>query len=129
VMILGLLWRGAPYRCLQLARAGVVEACYCAGMLDELSAKLTSKFGFSAERLAEALSLWRTRATEVPIEGHLRIVLADPDDDVFVECALSAGAAFLVSGDKHLLHLGRHGDTEILTAAAFLDRLRAERNG
>ncbi|MHB8765995.1 MAG: PIN domain-containing protein, partial [Deferrisomatales bacterium] len=55
VMISDVLWRGAPYQCLQLARGGVVEACYCAEMLDELSAKLVGKFGFSTERATQTL--------------------------------------------------------------------------
>lgn len=126
VMISGLLWRGAPYRCLQLARTGLVEAFYCPEMLDELAAKLTGKFGFSGERAREALDLWRALATEVPIEGNLRAVVDDPDDDVFVECALRAEAEFLVSGDRHLLALGRCGTTEILSSGALLDRFRGQ---
>lgn len=33
-------------------------------------------------------------------------VSADPDDDIFLSCALFVGAAYLVSGDRHLLDLG-----------------------
>jgi len=57
---------------------------------------------------------------EVPEGG--RIVLADPDDDVFLHCALVAGADYVVSGDRHLLDLGEYGRISILTVDDFLNR-------
>ena len=52
------------------------------------------------------------------------IVTADPDDDVFLRCAVTAGAAFVVSGDHHLLNLGHHAGIPILTVREFLDQLK-----
>jgi predicted nucleic acid-binding protein len=53
---------------------------------------------------------------EVP-EGD-PIVAADPDDDVSLRCAVVADAAYVVSGDNHLL--GAHADIPILTVRDFL---------
>jgi len=61
----------------------------------------------------------------VDIAGNLRVVSADPDDGKFVECAVAAGANVIVSGDHHLLDLGKHGDISILSAAEFLDHFQA----
>jgi len=55
---------------------------------------------------------------EVP-EGP-PIVAADPDDDVFLRCAVAASAACVVSGDNHLLDLGAYADIPILTVRDFL---------
>ena len=49
----------------------------------------------------------------------MRIVIADPDDDVFLRCAAVAGAAYVVSGDHHLLDLGAYADIPILTVREF----------
>lgn len=49
--------------------------------------------------------------------------MQDPDDDKFIETSLTAGAAIIVSGDRHLLDLGTVEGIEILTARQFLDRL------
>lgn len=49
----------------------------------------------------------------------------DPDDDKFIDAALTAGATTIVSGDRHLLALGTVEGIEILTARQFLDRLPA----
>ena len=36
------------------------------------------------------------------------IVIADPDDDIFAQCAMIADAVYIVSGDQHLLDLGQY---------------------
>jgi predicted nucleic acid-binding protein len=51
----------------------------------------------------------------------------DPDDDKFIDAALTARVAIIVSGDRHLLDLGTVDGIEILTARQFLDRLPALR--
>lgn len=51
----------------------------------------------------------------------------DPDDDYLVALAKAATADYLVSGDQHLLHLGKIGDGEtlihVLTPRSFLEEL------
>ena len=46
---------------------------------------------------------------------------ADPDDDMFLECALAANAQFLISGDAKVLAIGILGNTRILSPKAFLE--------
>jgi putative PIN family toxin of toxin-antitoxin system len=43
----------------------------------------------------------------------------DPDDDVFLECALAGSADYIVSGDRHLLELGTFHGIPIVTPALF----------
>lgn len=117
IWISGLLWRGNPYRCLLLARGKVVEAVYCHQMAAELAQKLRSPFGYSENRIEAVMYDLRRTCTRVDITGTLHAVAADPDDDKFVECALVAGAKMIVSGDSHLLDLGRYEDIEMLKAA------------
>jgi uncharacterized protein len=49
------------------------------------------------------------------VAGGAPIVLADPDDDIFVRCAQVAEASYVVSGDHHLLDLGKYGEICIIT--------------
>ena len=124
IVISGLLWRGKPYQCLLLARSGIVQAVYCPPMLAELADKLRRAFGFSENRIQAVLYDLQRVAERVDIAGSLRVVVADPDDDKFIECAVAASAAVIVSGDHHLLDLGKYGDIQILTAAEFLARFQ-----
>jgi uncharacterized protein len=45
----------------------------------------------------------------------------DPKDDIFISCALSAGAKFIVSNDQDLLDLKKPFGIEIIRAAQFID--------
>ena len=55
-------------------------------------------------------------------------VTADPDDDRVLEAAVEGEADYIVTGDRHLLDLGRHEGTEIVTPAQFLAILAEARN-
>jgi Predicted nucleic acid-binding protein, contains PIN domain len=57
---------------------------------------------------------------EVSPAFRFRPFLADPKDDLYVECALAAGARLIVSEDRHFRHpaLAAFG-VEALTAPAF----------
>ena len=52
---------------------------------------------------------------------------ADPDDEMFIECAVAAKADYLVTGDKrHLLVLKRAGGISIMAATEFLHTLNGD---
>jgi putative PIN family toxin of toxin-antitoxin system len=122
IWISGLLWRGKPYQCLLLARAEIVQHVYCEDMAAELSRKLRQVFGFSENHIQAVLYDLRRVSERVEISGDLHVIDADPDDDKFVECALQASAALIVSGDHHLLELEEYEGIHILSAAEFVAR-------
>ena len=122
IWISGLLWRGKPYQCLLLARAGVVQHVYCHDMVAELARKLRQVFGFSENHVRAVLYDLRRTSEVLEITGNLHVVAADPDDDKFVECALVVGASLIVSGDHHLLELEAYEGILILSAAEFIAR-------
>jgi putative PIN family toxin of toxin-antitoxin system len=119
---------GSPRRVIDLWKEGRVTLCLCAETLQEHLLVL-GRLGLQGEpEMDELLALIRRgiNIRFVPIEGTLRVVAADPDDDPFVECALTAGAEHIVSGDRHLKKLGSHGGVRIVSPAEFL-RLFATR--
>ena len=54
----------------------------------------------------------------------LQMLKEDTEDNKVLECALAARADFIVSGDKHLLELGKFKKTRILTPREFFDSLK-----
>ena len=48
-------------------------------------------------------------------------VCADPDDDMFIACALASNCKIIVSGDKHLLDVNGYQGIEVLKPRPFVD--------
>jgi len=123
VWVSGLLWRGKPYQCVLLARAGLLRVAYCQPMLAELTQKLREKFNFSENRIQAVVYQVQSVGEQVKIEGSLHVVADDPDDDKFVECAAVAGTSLIVSSDRHLLDLKEYRDIRVVTPAEFVEQM------
>ena len=114
-------WRGNPYRCLELARNGVVEGVTCIELLDELEEKLRAKLRLPEDHIVETLADLLGFLRLVTIANTLKVVAADPDDDKALECALVADATHIVTGDRrHLLPLRSYKGIEIVSPAEFV---------
>ncbi len=113
-------WRGKPFECVELARAGRIQAVTCAELMDELAEKLELKFGFTAEQSAETIARYLSFQRLVKIPKTLEAVPRDPDDNAVIECALEGKATHVVSGDRDLLDLKKFQNIEIVRASEFL---------
>ncbi len=123
ILFSGLGWQGSPYHCLQLARAEKVRSITCLEILNELAEKLQSKMGMNGQETARAVAEILTYSEIVKIENKLHVIQADPDDDKVLECATIGKADFIVSGDRHILALGKYQGILILQAETLLDRI------
>ena len=88
-------------------------------ILDELSQKLVAKIGASRAEARAVTRLLRSRCEvvlPVVVEPH---VCRDPDDLPVLGTALAAHARALVTGDRDLLALRRHGRVRILAPRDF----------
>lgn len=93
-------------------------------ILTETAHKLTGKFRWDREHMAEAVQHIAAVAEVVRPRRRLTVLSDDPDNRI-LECARASRADFVVTGDKHLLKLGRYGSTRIVTLAEFHDLLSA----
>jgi len=64
----------------------------------------------------------------VIVEGlySLKYSSPDPKDDKFLATAIEGKADYVVSGDAHLVSLGRYHEIEIVTASRFLAKLKLD---
>jgi uncharacterized protein len=53
----------------------------------------------------------------------LNMIADDPDDNKIIECAVAAGAAVIVSSDKHLLRLGQYRGIRIMQVRQLLESI------
>ncbi len=98
---------------------GDFELCTSIAILTELARKLDEKFGWEKQKIVQLLTSISDVATVLKTTPRLKVLSDDPDNRI-LECALKAGVAFLVTGDKHLLKLRNYENFEIIKLANFL---------
>ncbi len=99
-------------------------------VLDELDRVLSVKLGFEPERVREITALLldiSVARIDAPTEG-VEAITGDPDDDVVLACAVSAGVSVIVSGDRrHMLPVREHRGIRIVSPQTLLAELAGER--
>ena len=122
VIVSALLFGGTPGRLIDLWKEGRIQLYVCIEIIDEIMRVLTyPRFQLSEKEISYLIYdeiLPYSEIVDIP-SGPV-IISRDPSDDKFIRCAESAGADVIVSGDRHLLSLKKHGDIKILTPARFL---------
>lgn len=101
-------------------------------ILDELERvlaypKVRANFALDEQDVEQGLAILRQSARNFPgLYTDVRIVEADPSDDVYLAAALESGADYLVTQDKHLLSLKYCHGTQIIDLHHFAQLLGIE---
>ena len=103
----------------RLAERGVFELAVSNAILTELTGKLGSRFGYTEEEIRQVENAVREVAIVFEPETELSIVPDEPDNRI-LECAITARASAIVTGDRHLLRLGNYQDIGITTVSDLL---------
>jgi putative PIN family toxin of toxin-antitoxin system len=125
IVVSGLLWRGNPRRVLDAARDGIIELFSSPALLEELDdvlsrKKFATRLKAAGVTVSELVLGYSALTTVIEAEAIEPVILADPDDDAVMACALAAQSEVITSGDNHLLALKEHQEIRILTAAELL---------
>jgi putative PIN family toxin of toxin-antitoxin system len=113
-------WKGSPYHCLRLARERKITLILCNEILLEYEEKLQTKLGMTPEQASRAVAEILSHSTLVKINNDLHVVLDDSEDDKVIESAVIGKAAYIVSGDKHLLAMKEYQGIVMIKANEFL---------
>jgi putative PIN family toxin of toxin-antitoxin system len=120
VFLAAFLTEGVCEKLLTRARKRQFDLITCPFILHEFERILAKKFSATKQERDNALALITEAArdnvhpSEAPA-GACR----DKDDDNVLACALEAGADYLVTGDKDLLHLRTFRRIRIITPRDF----------
>ena len=118
VLVSAVGWRGPEHELYERCRAGELRLAISPELLAELERVLRyPKFGFAEEEIEGFVSNLLGHAMTVSPSRTVVVVEEDPDDDRIIECALAAGARWIVSGDKHLLGLEEYEGIRIVSTA------------
>lgn len=82
--------------------------------------KIFEKYHLDKNSIGKYLKIFRAFAKVVKPGEKMRIIKADESDNKFIEAAVSAGAGYIVSGDRHLLELKKFQEIKIIKADEFL---------
>ncbi len=123
VLVAAYNWPGGlADRAYWLVRRGAVELHTSGFILDEVARILCEKFDWEDDRVERTVvQIRRISAGVHEPEEDLEVIQDDPTDNRILECALAAGAKFLVTGDKkHLLPLGSFHGVSIIGLRDFV---------
>ncbi|MCH8318634.1 MAG: putative toxin-antitoxin system toxin component, PIN family [Bacteroidetes bacterium] len=56
----------------------------------------------------------------ISVKSKIDVIIDDPSDNIFVECAVDGKADYIITGDHHLLSLGNYKGIQIIKAKDFL---------
>jgi putative PIN family toxin of toxin-antitoxin system len=82
--------------------------------------RIQERYSLAEEYVEQFLQLIGANAIMVKPSVELTVIEKDPSDNRYLECALAAGASYIVTGDDHLLDLEEYRGITILNPAEFL---------
>ena len=127
VIVSGVFFGGLPRKVLELWRSNSFELISSPDILEEYEDvlnRLVQKTKRADNQIVERFMKLVVQDCIVIHPKHDLKISRDPDDDKFVNCALSGGALYIVSGDSDLLDIEKVDGLDIITAREFVDILQ-----
>ena len=123
VFISGIFFSGPPAQILRAWKDRKIQIVLSKEILDEyqrVGEELSKKFpSIDIEPIIELLTIY---GEVVETEGISVTICEDPDDNMFIECAIASSSKIIVSGDKHLLKISGYQDIESVKPRDFVER-------
>ena len=123
VFVSGIFFSGPPYQILEAWRNGIIQLIISPEILDEY------------RRVGEVLADQHPGVDLLPVLEYVihhaeiyaaaalsETVSEDPDDDIFLACAIASQCTLIVSGDKHLLRVSGYRGIDVLKPREFTNR-------
>ena len=125
VLISAVGWNGNERQVIEKALDGEVILIIGDKVIDEFDEVVQrQKFSFiDRSKIDSFLQLLSHFAEIVHPKENVCLIAEDPDDDMVLESAIEGSVDVIVTGDKHLLRLGKFNGIPIVTASQFLDLL------
>ncbi len=121
VLVSGIFWGGLPEKILQMAIEDKIDVYATEEILSEYF-RIIDKIGKKDKELCSQWKMLLVQLVKI-VEPNKKIkICRDPKDDMFLECAVSCGAKYLISGDDDLLSIKEINKTQIITTKDYLNK-------
>ncbi len=122
VFISGIFFSGPPAQILKAWKDQKFQIVISKEILSEyqrVAHELSKKI--SAVDIVPIIELLTIYGEIVETEGISVTVCEDPDDNMFLECAIASNSKIIVSGDKHLLRISGYQGIDVVKPRDFID--------
>ena len=126
VIVSGVLFGGNPRKVLELWRRNSFELICSPAILDEYEDvlhRMVLKTKRVAPQFVENFLTILVKNSTIIHPHHDKKLSRDPNDDMFINCALSGKALYIVSGDRDLLDIKQVDGIDIITVREFIEVL------
>ncbi|ODS38946.1 MAG: putative toxin-antitoxin system toxin component, PIN family [Candidatus Altiarchaeales archaeon WOR_SM1_86-2] len=122
ILISATFWDGNESKLIEKVEEENVVMVTSPEILDEFRRTLAKdRFPLTSEEIDDTVSRMSLLAMIIHPQTKVNVVKDDLEDNKFLECALDAGADFIVSGDRHLLDLKIFKGIKIVKCKKFLE--------
>jgi putative PIN family toxin of toxin-antitoxin system len=124
VLISAIMFGGKSRDILEMGISGKIKIAVSQDILKELAGVLVDKKFQAPKSFVQQIIHELTEIAEVVIVTEkITVIKNDSDDNCILECAVSAKADYIVSGDSDLLILKYFKKIKILSPSDFLHKL------
>jgi uncharacterized protein len=113
---------GQAERAINLVIDGRVNLCISKEIIHEVLGVLAQKFSKGPEELSRT-AVFLSELAELIVPRKKLAILEDEPDNRILECAATAHADVIVTGDRAMLDLKEYQDIRILSLRQFLDEV------
>jgi len=122
ILVSALFWNGNPHILFERCCKRDMQSVTSIEILRELHEVLSDSgnFEITSEEIDNFIDVVMETSIVVKPDVKVDVIKDDPTDNKILECAVAGRAKHIVSGDGHLLDLGRCEGIKIMTASEFL---------
>ncbi len=128
VLVAAFGWDGKPRVVFRRVLEGEFELIVSRKQLVEIRRVISyPRLKFTREEQASMMDILMKVSRIVDTKNELRVIAEDPADNVILEAAIENGAAYVISGDRHVLDVGTIQGVQIVNPEDFLAKMDGEK--
>ncbi|MCL1947787.1 MAG: putative toxin-antitoxin system toxin component, PIN family [Chitinivibrionia bacterium] len=121
IFVSAFYWGGNPQKIINRVIDGLDSLCISNEILNEIAVVMARpKFNTATEIIEEYVQAIEKLGRKVFVTGKIKGICRDKNDDDKIECGITGGADYLITGDEDLLVLGFYKNLKIVTIKEYL---------